>query len=163
MLQMQLLWKPWLWFFIFLLFICKVLSFFFFIFCCLVGWDFQYSSKYEFITPPPPSYLLIRSPEHPVESAAMLLSYQETHIPYMQALAAIFSFSAQHNADTEAGTNEKYHSAQCLLVGLQVTRVQEIHIGLLDPQGSCLSIKHSLCCTSCLGKFDGKWMLFVEL
>lgn len=117
-----------------------------------MGRDFQHSFKYKFVTSPPSilSYL-IHSPQHPLESAAMLLPYQETHAPSIQPLAAILNFFREttENVSLVGPTRITYHNsissrwmpaAVCLLA----TGAQEIH-----PGPSCLFRKHSRCFTSC--------------
>lgn len=125
-----------------------------------MGWDFQHSFEYKFVTSPPSilSYL-IHSPQHPLESAARLLLYQGTRAPSVQPLAPRRNFFREttEKISLTGPTRITYRNPvsswwMLAAVCLQATRAQEIH-----PGPPCLFRKHSRCCTSCfvLGGLGG--------
>lgn len=149
---MQLLLKSWLWFLIFLPFICKV------------GVRFA-SNRVFFIFPP----LLT-----PHSTLWNLLQYQETHAPYMSPLARLF-FQDQpvliiHSNKLQISylvCNPNVIPRSPIWSLLLVCRAPEpwSYWGKYWPAGpfgpGVCPKKHSLCCASCLEKFDGNQMLFV--
>lgn len=129
------------------------------------GGIFQHSFIYKFVTSPPSilSYL-IPSPQHPLESAAVLLPYQETHAPSIQPPAAILNFFQGNCWEWEVlrDRRESLIMTPSLVGGcrlLFVRRPPEHRRYILDP----LVCLENTADASQAALFEREWMCFVAL
>lgn len=104
---------------------------------------------------------------HRKPSVCLLLNILSTFLHICHSYSEILRDPRQHivtphNA-ASAVCSAPLNGCLCWFAGHKSTGETEVNIGPMDPPASCLSIKHSVCCTRCLEEFDGNWMCFVAL